>query len=55
MKNLAKNHSQTLSSYIQNISQVKSLIGFHNPVLRPEDSGEDTSGGSKPVREEKGI
>ena len=25
------------------------------PVLRPENSGEDTSGGSKLVREEKEI
>ena len=33
----------------------KTLTGFHNPVLRPENSKEDTSGGSKPVREEKEI
>ncbi|KAG7022404.1 hypothetical protein SDJN02_16135, partial [Cucurbita argyrosperma subsp. argyrosperma] len=41
VKNLEKNLSQTLSSHIQNLSQVWSLIGFHNPVLRSEDSGED--------------
>ena len=46
--------SQTLSSYILNPFQVYSLTGFHNLVLRPENSGEDTGGGSKPfVRKKK--
>ena len=50
LENLSK-----LSLHILNSYQVSSLTRFQNSVRRPENSREDTSGGSKPVHEEKEI
>ena len=45
---------KTLSFHILNSYQISSLTKFHNPILWPEDSRKDASGGSKPfVRKRK--